>query len=82
MVDEVLAVGDASFQQKCLDRMRQVLQSGTTLLLVSHDLASVGATTASRGIWLSDGIVRADGPIDDVLAAYRKEIEGYAAAEP
>ena len=78
IVDEVLAVGDATFQQKCLDRIRQVIQNGTTLLLVSHDLATVGATT-KRGIWLSDGIMRADGPVDEVLAAYRKEIEGYAA---
>jgi ABC-type polysaccharide/polyol phosphate transport system ATPase subunit len=74
VVDEVLAVGDQIFQQKCLDRMRTVLDSGATLLLVSHDLASVGAT-ASRGIWLSDGLVRADGAIDDVLSAYRSDIE-------
>jgi ABC-2 type transport system ATP-binding protein len=78
IVDEVLAVGDTSFQQKCLDRMRDVIQSGTTLMLVSHDLAAVGAT-ASRGIWLADGVVRADGPIDDVLGAYRAEIEATAA---
>jgi ABC-2 type transport system ATP-binding protein len=78
IVDEVLAVGDATFQQKCLDRIRQVMQSGTTLLLVSHDLATVGATT-ERGIWLSDGVMQADGPVDEVLAAYRKQIEGKAA---
>ncbi len=78
VVDEVLAVGDQLFQQKCLDRMRSVLEGGATLLLVSHDLASVGAT-ASRGIWLSEGILRADGPIDDVLAAYRGEIEEKSA---
>ncbi len=78
IVDEVLAVGDTSFQQKCLDRMRDVIQSGTTLMLVSHDLAAVEAT-ASRGIWLSDGIVRADGPVGDVLGAYRAEIEASAA---
>ncbi len=53
IVDEVLAVGDSSFQQKCLNRMREVTQSGSTLLLVSHDLASVAAT-AERGIWLED----------------------------
>ena len=41
LVDEVLAVGDAAFQQKCLERMRSVLQEGTTLIFVSHDLASV-----------------------------------------
>lgn len=80
VVDEVLAVGDQLFQQKCLDRMRTVLQGGTTLLLVSHDLAAVGAT-ASRAIWLADGTMRADGPVDDVLAGYRTAIEAEAAAK-
>jgi len=74
VVDEVLAVGDQMFQQKCLDRMRTVLQSGTTLLLVSHDLAAVGAT-ATRAIWLADGRMQDDGPVDSVLAGYRREIE-------
>ncbi|HZJ26324.1 MAG TPA: ABC transporter ATP-binding protein [Acidimicrobiia bacterium] len=77
IVDEVLAVGDQSFQQKCLDRMRQVIQGGTTLLLVSHDLASVGAT-ANRAIWLRDGLMMADGPVDDVLGGYRRAIERRA----
>jgi ABC-type polysaccharide/polyol phosphate transport system ATPase subunit len=77
IVDEVLAVGDSSFQQKCLERMREVLQSGATLLLVSHDLASVGAI-ASRGLWLNDGRIEADGPIDEVLTRYRREIETAA----
>src|SRR4051794_5802287 len=77
IVDEVLAVGDATFQQKCLDRIRQVIHSGTTLLLVSHDLATVGATT-KRGIWLDQGVMRADGPVDEVLTEYRKVIEHKA----
>ncbi len=75
IVDEVLAVGDSSFQQKCLERIRQVIQGGTTLLLVSHDLASVGAA-ATRGIWIADGAVQIDGPIDQTLAGYRRMIEG------
>jgi lipopolysaccharide transport system ATP-binding protein len=79
IVDEVLAVGDSSFQQKCLERMRAVLQSGATLILVSHDLASVGAI-ASRGLWLNEGRIQADGPIDDVLMRYRREIETAAEA--
>lgn len=74
LVDEVLAVGDASFQQKCLDRMREVLAQGTTLVLVSHDLAAVEATCA-RGIWLNNGLIEADGPIRDVMAGYRHAIE-------
>ncbi len=79
IVDEVLAVGDASFQQKCLNRMREVLTSGTTLLLVSHDLAAVAAT-AQRGIWLEDSRVRAAGPVADVLSQYRTAIEEKAEA--
>ena len=70
LVDEVLAVGDAAFQQRCLDRMRYVLSQGTTLVFVSHDLATVEATCA-RCVWLSDGQIRADGPTREVLGAYR-----------
>jgi ABC-type polysaccharide/polyol phosphate transport system ATPase subunit len=74
LVDEVLAVGDAAFQQRCLDRMRAVLAAGTTLVFVSHDLASVEAM-CTRGIWLRDGLVEADGPIRQTMAAYRAAIE-------
>ena len=70
LVDEVLAVGDAAFQQRCLDRMRYVLSQGTTLVFVSHDLATVEATCA-RCVWLSDGKVVEDGPARDVLSSYR-----------
>lgn len=70
LVDEVLAVGDAAFQQRCLDRMRHVLSQGTTLVFVSHDLSAVEATCA-RTIWLSQGRVLQDGPTRDVLGAYR-----------
>ena len=74
LVDEVLAVGDASFQQKCLDRMRYVLGQGTTLVYVSHDLPTVEAT-CSRGIWLNDGTVVTQGAISDVLDAYRRSFD-------
>jgi ABC-2 type transport system ATP-binding protein len=74
LVDEVLAVGDATFQQRCLDRMREVIQSGTTLILVSHDLASVEGT-CQRCLWMYDGVLQADGPIRDVLSTYRQWIE-------
>jgi ABC-type polysaccharide/polyol phosphate transport system ATPase subunit len=77
LVDEVLAVGDASFQQKCLDRMRQVMSQGTTLVLVSHDLAAVEAT-CRRGIYLKDGVVQLDGPMREVMGAYRRTIEEKA----
>jgi len=74
LVDEVLAVGDATFQQKCLDRIGLVLRRGTTLVFVSHDLAAVEAT-CDRGVWLDEGVVAADGPVREALAAYRTHVE-------
>src|SRR5262249_39879657 len=77
LVDEVLAVGDATFQQRCLDRIRAVLHEGTTLLFVSHDLAAVEAS-CSKGVWLHNRQIKARGAIRDVLAAYRGAVEGDA----
>ena len=79
LVDEVLAVGDASFQQKCLERMRTVLSQGTTLVFVSHDLAAMEAT-CTRGVWLDDGVAILEGPVRPVLAAYRRSVEQAAEA--
>jgi ABC-type polysaccharide/polyol phosphate transport system ATPase subunit len=78
LVDEVLAVGDATFQQRCLDRIRTVLAEGATLMFVSHDLAAVEASCAN-GVWIHHGVVQAMGPVRDVLAAYRAAVEGEAA---
>jgi ABC-type polysaccharide/polyol phosphate transport system ATPase subunit len=77
LVDEVLAVGDASFQQRCLDRMGAVTREGATLILVSHDLAAV-ESTCSRAIWLDRGVMQADGPVRAVLDSYRQNIEESA----
>ena len=74
LVDEVLAVGDATFQQRCLDRMRPMLAQGTTLVFVSHDLAAVEAT-CTAGVWLDEGVVAHDGPVREALAAYRTHVE-------
>jgi len=79
LVDEVLAVGDAAFQQKCLDRMQTLLSQGTTLVFVSHDLAAVEAIS-SRGMWLQNGAVEVIGPVRDVLGAYRHRIEELASS--
>lgn len=77
MVDEALAVGDSNFQQKCLGRIDTIVRSGTTLLFVSHDLASVEAT-CDQAIWLSDSVMQASGPTKDVVALYRGAIEVQA----
>ena len=79
LVDEALAVGDAAFQQKCLERMRAVLAGGTTLVLVSHDFAAVEAT-CDRGIWLRQGVLAQEGPVREVLSSYRRSIEEAAEA--
>ncbi len=77
LVDEILAVGDANFQQKCLRRISEVVANGTTLLFVSHDLAAVEAM-CDNAMWLTDAMVRASGPTRDVLAQYRGAIEEQA----
>ncbi len=70
VVDEVLAVGDAQFQQKCLGKMQEVsTQHGRTVLFVSHAMHSVRALCSS-GILLDQGCVEKTGPVDEVIAAY------------
>ena len=60
IVDEVLAVGDFSFQQKCKERMENLLSNGTTLLFVSHSIEQV-KELCSKAIWIDNGEVRAIG---------------------
>jgi ABC-2 type transport system ATP-binding protein len=81
LVDEVLAVGDARFQQKCLDRMRWVLGQGTTVVFVSHDLQAV-ESICERAVWLRDGVMEADGPVREVLRGYRRTVEQAAEITP
>jgi lipopolysaccharide transport system ATP-binding protein len=66
IVDEVLAVGDAAFQRKCLGKMSSFAQSGRTVLFVSHNLEAV-RTLCERAVWMQDGNVREDGPVDEVV---------------
>ena len=70
LLDEVLAVGDHEFRQRCLERLRMFHARGGTLLLVSHELKQV-RELCTRGVWLRDGRVVMDGDIDAVLTAYR-----------
>ena len=69
IVDEVLAVGDAEFQKKCLGKMRDVAGQGRTVLFVSHNMPSV-QQLCSSGIVLSQGSVDFRGPIDQAVAHY------------
>jgi lipopolysaccharide transport system ATP-binding protein len=69
ILDEVLSVGDADFQQKCLERVQALVSAGRTLLFVSHSTSALRAF-CDRCIWLDNGRVQADGPIEQVLAAF------------
>lgn len=69
IVDEVLAVGDAAFQKKCLGRMREVAGEGRTVLFVSHNMEAV-QKLCNTGILLHKGKLITDGPIDHVVRHY------------
>jgi len=69
LMDEVLAVGDANFQRKCLGKMGAVAQQGRTVLFVSHNMAAI-RDLCSRAIWIENGMVAADGDVDEVTRTY------------
>jgi lipopolysaccharide transport system ATP-binding protein len=69
IVDEVLAVGDAGFQRKCLGKMSSFAQSGRTVLFVSHNLEAV-RSLCDRAVWLQGGHVHEDGPVEVVAEKY------------
>ena len=69
LMDEVLAVGDAEFQKKCLGKMDDVAQAGRTIVFVSHNMAAV-QRLCGRGVLLQRGMVAAAGPIGEVVKQY------------
>ena len=75
LVDEVLSVGDASFQERSLARMRAFGQRGKTVVLVSHDLSAVQAL-CERGVVLEAGRVVYDGPVADAVERYEELVVG------
>ncbi|MBN1552326.1 ABC transporter ATP-binding protein [bacterium] len=74
LIDEVLAVGDQSFQQKCMDKIRDFKRKGKTIIFVSHDLTAVGKL-CSRAIWLNFGKVAARGTVQRVIDFYRQNVQ-------
>jgi len=73
LVDEVLAVGDQSFQEKCLEHINEMKSRGITIVLVTHSLDAV-RSLCSRAIWLDDGVLRQDGLTDMVVARYLEHV--------
>jgi ABC-type polysaccharide/polyol phosphate transport system, ATPase component len=78
IVDEVLAVGDTAFQKKCLNKMRDVSESGRTVLFVSHDMSAI-TRICSRAIALSGGRIVSEGATPDVVREYLSSSWGMSA---
>jgi ABC-type polysaccharide/polyol phosphate transport system ATPase subunit len=72
IVDEVLAVGDAEFQRKCMQRMSELTDEGRTVLFVSHDLGAIGRL-CERVLWIEQGRISADGRAEETLERYQRE---------
>ena len=85
LVDEVLAVGDQTFRDRCVELMETYIDQGLTLVVVTHELDLVHRL-ATRAIWLHEGRIRMEGNPQEVVAAYeahgRRKREIQRAAEP
>jgi ABC-type polysaccharide/polyol phosphate transport system ATPase subunit len=75
LIDEILAVGDAAFQLKCFDKIAEFRQHGKTIILVSHDLASV-EQLSDEVLWLDRGVIREQGEPQRVISQYRWDMLG------
>ncbi len=76
LIDEVLAVGDQSFQEKCLQRIGEVRATGATIVFVSHALDSVRAL-CERALWFDQGVLLEDGPCDAVVDNYIASVHAH-----
>lgn len=73
LVDEVLAVGDAAFREKCLLRIKTLLDNGTSLIFVSHNINMVAAVCSSA-LYLRNGVIIERGSVKSVISAYEKDL--------
>ena len=74
LIDEILAVGDQHFQDKCFAKLEELAESDKTIVIVSHSLDAI-KKLCKRGIWINHGKVAMDGDCDKVIDAYLKECE-------
>ena len=72
LVDEILSVGDQHFQEKCIDKMKELKKEGKTMVFVTHSLQSA-RELCDRAIWLNKGIIQMDGKTDEVIDEYIKQ---------
>ena len=79
MIDEALATGDADFKRRSRNRIAEILSGAGTVLLVSHSMSTI-RQSCSRVLWMDSGILRMDGPADEVIAAYEESVDEYSPA--
>lgn len=72
LIDEILAVGDQHFQEKCIAKMKELKEQGKTMVFVTHSMDTV-KEFCSRAVWLSNGVIKMDGKPDEVIEEYIKE---------
>ena len=72
LIDEILAVGDQHFQEKCIKKMKELKEEGKTMVFVTHSMATV-KEFCSRAVWLYNGEIKIDGEPDKVIEEYLKE---------
>ena len=73
LIDEILAVGDQHFQNKCFKKLHELKKSNKTIVIVSHNLDSI-KKLCNRSIWISDGKIRMDGATNEVISKYLEEL--------
>ena len=72
LVDEILSVGDQHFQEKCINKMKELKKEGKTMVFVTHSLGSA-RELCDRAVWLNQGVIAADGDVNEVIDKYIKE---------
>jgi ABC-type polysaccharide/polyol phosphate transport system ATPase subunit len=77
IIDEVLAVGDAAFQEQCLERIRELRRAGTTAVFISHDLAAM-EQLCDRALLMQGGQIVRSGPTSDIIRDYRQRAVAHA----
>lgn len=71
LLDEILAVGDATFRERCDERIQRFVNAGSTVMVVSHELAVI-RRLCKRTVWLAQGSIVADGPSDEIIDRYEE----------
>ena len=71
LIDEILAVGDQHYQEKCFKKLHELKKAGKTIVIVSHDMKSV-KDLCDRAVWIYEGKIRLDGKTDEVIDEYLK----------